>query len=735
MEDNSYISDNQDSEIDSDEENVLLEYLREENQTEETISNESESNYEEDVISQEQFEEKKETLLTVTEPLDEIEVDILKETYQMLTSKVYTNQDPSEMITELMELKSFLQYEAKRYRLYAECYTIHTTIFLEDLDEVTFDDMHAYVQLMHYEIPEHILEGGIHMELAHYLYIQLRRRLENFRHYTYIAKLFFDDFSTFENDRAVLFENVPKFDTQPSPNPYTIQKRGVNYYFFRLGELTVESLIMRYDFRELYQMLMMFRRMLWNSNDERVRDQHEHDMTWFLTNLTQTEDVARALIASIADLKLDPRMYLVLDGPQSAILVEKDEPIYSLADNKLIDYDELVLACQYDGIPSLIANNQDLKPAPVLLTEYTISQLSSSFYGHQGKHRILLEAVINEKFSDGVEVLDKLQEELVFYGKRDGFSHMIVYHIDELYQIFKEVQDFYDPHSILRNPTQPHLWVKFPRRTILRLIQVILPNKNNINEIRLKSLRLISLCQQLLGDNNETVGKPTEPLLSANTNISSFDNELEKQQLRLCLDKIQSSDEESKLMLKKVLFRMYNVGFQFVEWDEKIDRYDQDLVSFMALKDPSFVPEESSATGRIRAETRNLILHLQDSISMLGDNKQYFELLRIVRTTSSTKLNDEEFDQKSSIEGLSYITSFDSLYLNSDQYQNNFYLTYDDDMYTIGYFLDVMHEMAKFNLSNGLKMSGFWLMVTANVYSKLLVGTSINSLQLDITYE
>ena len=155
----------------------------------------------------------------------------------------------------------------------------------------------------------------------------------------------------------------------------------------------------------------------------------------------------------------------------------------------------------------------------------------------------------------------------------------------------------------------------------------------------------------------------------------------------------------------------------------------------MALKDPSFVPEESSATGRIRAETRNLILHLQDSISMLGDNKQYFELLRIVRTTSSTKLNDEEFDQKSSIEGLSYITSSDSLYLNSDQYQNNFYLTYDDDIYTIGYFLDVMHEMARFNLSNVLKMSGFWLMVTANVYSKLLVGTSINSLQLDITYD
>lgn len=655
----------------------------------------------------------------VSNPLDAIEIDVLKETFQLMTSTLYTDQSPSEMISKLVELRAFLDYEARWYRLYGSMRQIHRTILIEDLDSLSVDDMLSYIDLMHYDIDPHYINNGIHMEIAHYLYIQLRRRLENFRAYSYIGSIFFADADVTKYE---LMDNIPKFDTQPSPKPIQIKEKGVDYYFFRIGELTIEALDERYDFRDLFQMLMMFRRMRWNTNDKRVRDQGQYDNSWFLTNLTRKEDVIRALIASVNDLKLDPRIYLLLDGPESAILKEDNEPSYSIADDVDLDYDNLRRVLKVEGIPTDFdfannfnnnTTNQELEPKaiPLMFTEYTISQLSPSFIGYHGKHRTLLESVLNDHFTDGTDILDQELDYLVFFGTRDGFSKLIVYHIYELYSTFKSVEDFYDPQTILRYPNEPNLWRKFPTHTIVRLMETVLPLKKVS-----KAYDLIDLCRKLL------------------YNSDKVKNKLEKDELKLCIDTIRNGSDENKIMVSKALHRMYNVGIQFVEWDEQIDRYDPELIYMMSMKDPLFVPPESNATGRVRAECTNLILHIQETIALLGDDTNFFERLRIVRI-NGYKEPDERFNHiKIENEGPTHITNINNLSYDPNL-EPNYYVTYDDDMYTISNFLEVMHKMANFNLSNVLKVSGLWLMTTANVYHKLILGYSLNSLRFDIEYE
>jgi hypothetical protein len=669
--------------------------------------------------SDEEYEEELEEDLHQVQPLTEVEFDILKDTFQAMTSRVYVDQSPSTMMEALLQLRNFLDSEARRYRLKGIMRQIHLTVVLEDLDDSSVDAMIAYLDLMHYDYPDYFnSDDVVHMEVAQYLYIQLKRRLENFRFYSFVSQLFIGEIE----QRSLLYDNVPYFDTQPSPDPYIIKDHGIDYYFFQVGSLTVDALVERYDFRDLYQMLMMFRKMQWNSSDPRVRDQAENDEIWFLTTLSRTEDVARALVASISDLKLDVRMYLFIDGPETAVLFEPVEPAYPLCDNINFNnsYEALYLAAQWEGLTLDLDEvakvniefnvSNSLKPIPLMLTEYTIAQFSSSFTSHVGKHRTLMEATSNHKFTDGLDIIDRELDELVYFGKRDGFAKLTTFNLDELYDVFTSTGDFYDPYSMLQSPLDPFQWKKFPTRSIVRLMKFILPNKNQV-----KAQKLINLCQEILNknsnENNLRVKRKLAGLLLSNDveDTEGFEpmaNELERKLLNVTVKILQSLDSESKLAVKKALFRMYNVGIQFVEWDEQIDRYDGRLEDMMQLADPLFIPQESSATGRVRAESRNLIIYLQESIANIGDQAENFNDLLIVRSIKNS--NDESLQ---------------------------YYVNYDDKSYKVGKFLKIMHKMAKFNLSNVLKVAGMWLMTTANIYQKLITGTSINATRWNIEFD
>lgn len=633
-----------------------------------------------------------------------IQQDILKETYQQLTSQMYLNQTEEQIMDELNDLRKFLDYEAQRYRLHGAMRLVHTSMLVEDFDDVSIDDMLSYIDLMHYDIDERLLEFGTHLEIATYLHIQLRRRLENLREYNYVSQLFFDDAVI---KRPILFDNPPSFQTRGHPDPFQILRRGVDYYFFRIGELTGPALEDRYDFRELFQMLMIIGRLQWNAGDKRVQDDSEHDLVWQINNLTRKRDLIQALLMTIQDLRLDPRMYMLMDGPQSAILSENGELTLSIADDTRLTTEAIQEGLTLEGIQTTYPND-DLKPFPLMFTEYTIAQLTVNFSGHYGSHRLFEEAVYNDKFTDAVLVEDVSIDEMIFYGLRDGFSRMFAFRLEELYNSFAAVGDFYDPWTIIKFPENPYLWTKFPRRIILRLVNVVLPLK--VPKTRWAK-KLIKVCQDILNKDP----RDTE--------------ELEIRAMRLNIERLSSVDLETEMRLKKALHRMYNVGIQFLEWDQQLAYHDQDAIVALTMKDPLFVAPDVNTTGRIRAETRKLIMFLQDSMEQLGEWKEFFIRLRIVRTGPPKIVAPEDLPETTVRE-----RETDNIReINADNRPKiqDYYLTYDDDSYTIGPFVEMMYTMSRYNLSNVLQVCGLWLMITANMYAKLITGTSLNAFRFE----
>lgn len=669
--------------------------------------------------------------------LDEEQLQILGETYQTMTSKLYEpDKDgyyPTEkhMMESLNELREFLSYEAERYNLLGVVKEIHNTIVLEDLDDFSIEDLTAYIEVFKFDVEPRILKKGIHLEIATNLYIHIRRRLERFREYKYMAEIFFGD----ANDRQYYFDNVPYFQTIGEMDPSKILVRGPKFYFLRIGELTIDAIKSRFDFRETFQMLMMFRQMNWGRFDIRITEQL--DVTWKLTNLTREDDVVRALIASIIDLNLDPRIWLVLDGPQSTILTEPNEYLLSIGDNFNAfkfhmkgAYENLLKCLTSEGISIRFNDNQEnnttqLKPLVLMFTEYTIAQLSPAFSSIYGEHRLLHEAVYNDQYTMKINdstLIDDDDGVRLYFGKRDGFSKMFAYSVEELYKTFLEVGDFYDPISIVRYPTNAYMWYKFPRRTIIRLINVVLPHLYHKSPWVPK---LTDICREILHKNKIA--------LEINTN-------------RLFVMKLQNQkemSEETAKYIKMALHRIYNVGLQFVEWDEQIDHYDDDLVNMMTNQDPLFVAPETSMTGRVRYESQKLIMLMQDSIAQIGDEKVYFEGLFMVRPGPKGDSNLNTLDLTLDLGGGEsreeelkdeVVVESDFGYESGRQawFAQDLYLTYEDNAYTIGNYLETMHEMAKYNLTNVMKISGLWLMSTANVYHKLICGISLNTTKLEL---
>jgi hypothetical protein len=667
--------------------------------------------------------------------LDDDKLQILAETYQLMTSKrYYPNSQgfyPTEkqMMEALNELRTFLAYEADRYGLRGFFREIHRTIVLEDLDDFPIDELLLYVKLFKYDLDERVVKGKNHLEIATMLYIHMRRRLEKFRELSYAAEILFGKTENRSKYLDTGSANFPIFQTVGPFNALRILERGPDFYFLRVGELTIDGIRNRFDFRESFQILMMFRRMNWNRFDKRVQ---EHiDGVWKITTLTFEEDVVRALIATVYELALDPRIYLVLDGPQSTLMIEPGETPISIADNYRYNHpdekERLLKAVKSEGISTKYRDGRD-KPAALLFTEYTVSQLSAGFSSHYGDHRYLHEASVYDHYTTGELIDNDTTDDKIFFGRRDGFSKVVTYNVKELYETFKHVKDFYDPVSIIKFPTNPYLWYKFPRRTIKRLVEYILPGKLSLPW----TAQLIDVCREILAAKNV---------------------ELEMRAFRSFVQELARSSVETKKKIKRALHRMYNVGLQFVGWDEMIDYYDDEMVHRLAMQDPLFVPPESHMTGRVRAECTKLIMLIQDSINEIGDEKHYLERLFLVRPgpsgskrsknggleSSGTKnagldLSMTDVIEEGEAENVRVIRTTSDFDLEENRtawFAKDLHIAYDDSAYTIGQYLPVMYDMAKYNLSNVLRVSGMWLMSTANVYHKLITGISLNHTKLE----
>lgn len=611
--------------------------------------------------------------------------------YQHITSKVYVQQNEREIMTDFRFVKAFLNVEAQMYNLDGYMAKIHECIFIEDYDEFTIPELISYIHLLNYDNIQDILEeitdkmeesintltndsmiekikNDTRLMIAKLLYDEHLARLEYFRIQKYIQQLFFGNNDT----REQTFPGITFW--HEIPELVDIMEKNINYYYFRIGELTVPGLVERYTYQELLHFAMIFGQRKTNTDKNMTID--KNDILFVPTTTTSEQELARAICLFIEDVKFDPRIYLTHQSFANTIIQEENETLLSINQDQLIDVEDLFVACTAEGI-KIKDDNDIFHPTDILFEEYTMVQLSPTFLSHIGDHRTLYQAVINKTAADGTNLNDTVADEIVFMGIRDGMSNVEFYTIKELYDVFKQMEDFYDPQTIRMFPTDYYMWERFSHKTIYRLLTKVLPYKNDKYAVP-----LMNLINNLF---NRAIDKKHMPLYKRG---KRYQNELIKH--------IQSINHIGKELVRDVLVRMFNVGHIFINLDNEFLNYDEDGVSMILMNDPLDTPPEPKWTGRPQAELRDLMIRLVTTITNMGEERNYFERLLIVRT-----------------------------------WNDKFVLDYTNELYQIGTYFLTINEMITLSLFQQLIISGTYLAATANYYHTILFNYPLTYRKLD----
>lgn len=600
---------------------------------------------------------------TSEQPFSDEESRTLITLYQVATSNLYkigpyNEGSTSELLRKLMDLKTALRGQAMQYNLRGTIAEIHSAIIIEELDDFSVEELLGYVKFMHYDINPEISKARTHMEVAWYVLNLLWARLEELREHAFIYQIFFSPWY----ERQLTFPGI--FYRRVIPKGLDIQQRGIDYYYPRVGELTMEVIEETFNFREILHMIMAYG--TFRAGKYKSKMAHKDDTLIRITNLTTDNAIRAALIIVIEDLELDPRYYVTVNGPTAAILQEPNEQVLSISDDAPMEYAKLADAVSLEGIPIIDTDDGSPKPIEVLFEEYTTAQLTPAFFSYPGDHRSVFEATKAEFTVDGTNLMTiNVENEVIYYGLRDGFSRLRAYTMEHLANTFESMGDCYDPHSILKYPTNPFLWRKFPRRAVRRLATVVLKNKLSHS---IWAQKLIDACQLALRQ----------------TTSRSFEF-----QQRFIME-LQKADLETKNRIKKALMTMYNMGSFFLNFYEQVEFYDPDSMLVQIINDPVDLLPPAHFLGRVRAKCRDMIARIKLHIEEIGSDHPIFERLVIVK-----------------------------------HWNGKGHIMYEDSSYTIGNFLDIMLEMSKLHLVKCLVQSGAWLMATATTYFQTLFGVGI----------
>ncbi|MFS8159018.1 MAG: hypothetical protein ACMG6E_02175, partial [Candidatus Roizmanbacteria bacterium] len=67
-----------------------------------------------------------------------MDIRVLAQVYQKVTSNFYNGQEPQQLLDEISELKDFLRAEANMYQLIGTDNRIHSALAIEELDAFNF---------------------------------------------------------------------------------------------------------------------------------------------------------------------------------------------------------------------------------------------------------------------------------------------------------------------------------------------------------------------------------------------------------------------------------------------------------------------------------------------------------------------------------------------------------------------------------------------------------------------
>ena len=596
--------------------------------------------------------------------------------YEMLTSK---RASPDLMIDEamqeLMDLKHDLRHLARIYNFKGDMETIFSTLIVDELTPFSVDVLLVYLDYMHLVIDDHLRQAGDHRAISIAIFDHHVRRLQRMRTLTYVEALFFGNPDDRERYRPGVFHVRDNDAAGVIPLEDETLAEGPKQWFPQMGCLTVSELRRCFDFHQTFHILMIAGSMA--AGDVNKEDVGS-EVRWNLTNLTGYEEIANALIATYDSMKFDPRMYLTLSGPASRVVYEQDDIQLSLNQDLWFGYeldsDEIISACESEGIE--VINDGEVKTLDLLFEEYVLAQMSPTFISHPGNHTTRMSASKFVVTPSGQDVVNLEEDDLVYYGVRDGDSKLTVYTIQELYEAFSSGDSLipFDPSSVLTDHENIMRWKIFSKKSIRRLLSKVLPRKRRCAW----TPRLAAVCQVILS--------------------SEETREFELEVQERCLRSLINLDRKKKLTLSATLTSMYNAGSWLLSYEEKIASYDDSAFTEFLIRNPASVPGEPETTGRPQAEVRDILMYLEDDIAKLEDDAHLFNRLLIVKSEGGE--------------------------------ETPFAVAYDDANYQLSEYIKFMRN-CRFGLTKMYKSSARWLMVTSSVYHKKLFGHLIGDIELE----
>jgi len=333
--------------------------------------------------------------------------------YEQLTGYAYDVDKPDvgTMASRVQRVIDVLQEEADRMVLMGDIRSIHVTMDINELDKFSDETISAYNDLFYSLEERGQWENAIYSDRNALMNKKLKR-LELLRYYEYVRSVLF----LLNCDEYTLNMNYYK-----PPSPADVLDNGVDFYFFRVGEATIEGLVSRY---ETYELLVMLSYICIPAQRAFILGPSTYG---------SKDEIAALVIDSYQSVSCDPRSYLTHTGP---LVVHRDNT-YNLS---IFDADALLQkVVEYGVWGGTFYNGADAHHKVVL------AMLDFNFFLDGDEFREFHEQVINATLATDNTSLTMDAQYPLFFGTGDGVSRYYVYDQLELAKEWNERLVFWNP--------------------------------------------------------------------------------------------------------------------------------------------------------------------------------------------------------------------------------------------------------------------------------------------------
>lgn len=326
-----------------------------------------------------------------------------KELYTRITGIKYENN--VIMKQKMLETEEYLRdVECRVLSLSGVMRDIHTSLFVTDMEKFDDEDKITYMELFDVKRSE----AEINTQIMSYKY----RMLETMRFYSYVDSVLFGG-KTSDPEHKYFYFNV---DNE------IVRYKGIQNYYLRCGEATIEDLVEKYN---RFELSMMCGNLSYISGREYV-----------LKISDSNRDIATMILTILDMIKPDARMILTLMGLQA---VHNDLGFNISQTN--IDESEILELYKERGIPTDI--NGVKMNVIELYHKLVLFQFQKKFY-------MSIPEIQSYLIKNNYNLLDEDIEDTnipLFFGVGDGISEYDFYTEDELTKFFSDNGMFINPRS------------------------------------------------------------------------------------------------------------------------------------------------------------------------------------------------------------------------------------------------------------------------------------------------